>query len=629
MSVFSVKLDALHDTISLAAAAPPAALAMTIREGLGRPAYVVSSGGSQVAGYFAMRCRQTLGAAATIVQSPLAFVLDDASLVGCDVWLISAGGDNADIKAARTAARSRGAYSVHLVTSNENASVASEALSSVHLAPVADRKDGFLATHSLASAIVRLLIASDFICCGDDAKVVEAFQTEAARLLSQSHRAELEAELRALGDFETLIVLSDPRLEAAAVTIETSIWETALCAIQRTDFRNFAHGRHIWLAKRGERTALVALTGTDTTNIWSGLRDAAPATIGSFVRDFGSCGRFESAVAIVAALTIVEAIGSLKGIDPGRPGVADFGRVMYSDTALVELSEKLSAPVRAKRQAAAEHRSSLDADYVAAEHAFLHLLTTASFAGIIFDYDGTLVSTSGRYHPPEHEIAEQITRLIELGVTVAIATGRGGSAGEDLRRVLAPAHHDAVVVGYYNGAHIRQLSVDISDDPAPRAPEIEVVERWIDAHADAFAKLDFKRSGVQLSIPLTHLRQANDFAASLAEHFPDLYFTRSEHSLDICLATACKTHVIEAVRKKRPDGGILCIGDSGHAAGNDHKLLGGALGLSVGRVCSRPETGWTLFGPELAGPPAVLRILENLESVGPGLVRLNLSQIRH
>jgi phosphoglycolate phosphatase-like HAD superfamily hydrolase len=281
---------------------------------------------------------------------------------------------------------------------------------------------------------------------------------------------------------------------------------------------------------------------------------------------------------------------------------------MYSDTALVELSEKLSAPVRAKRQAAAEHRSSLDADYVAAEHAFLHLLTTASFAGIIFDYDGTLVSTSGRYHPPEHEIAEQITRLIELGVTVAIATGRGGSAGEDLRRVLAPAHHDAVVVGYYNGAHIRQLSVDISDDPAPRAPEIEVVERWIDAHADAFAKLDFKRSGVQLSIPLTHLRQANDFAASLAEHFP---------------------HVIEAVRKKRPDGGILCIGDSGHAAGNDHKLLGGALGLSVGRVCSRPETGWTLFGPELAGPPAVLRILENLESVGPGLVRLNLSQIRH
>jgi hypothetical protein len=44
-----------------------------------------------------------------------------------------------------------------------------------------------------------------------------------------------------------------------AVDLESKFTEAALGNLQAADYRNFAHGRHHWLAKRGHESAVLAL----------------------------------------------------------------------------------------------------------------------------------------------------------------------------------------------------------------------------------------------------------------------------------------------------------------------------------------------------------------------------------
>src|SRR5207249_1115932 len=56
---------------------------------------------------------------------------------------------------------------------------------------------------------------------------------------------------------DTLVILFSPAIQAAALDIESKFSEAALGTTQLADFRNFAHGRHNWLAKRGDSTAVL------------------------------------------------------------------------------------------------------------------------------------------------------------------------------------------------------------------------------------------------------------------------------------------------------------------------------------------------------------------------------------
>ena len=133
-----------------------------------------------------------------------------------------------------------------------------------------------------------------------------------------------------IGQFEsltcgdTLVILHDPALESLALLIETSAWEAALCPVQRADIRNFAHGRHTWIQRQGSRTILLALTGTESSAAWSRIADLLPADQRKVHMNFGDCGRFRNAVAIVEGLVIVAAMGHALQIDPAKPGVGPF-----------------------------------------------------------------------------------------------------------------------------------------------------------------------------------------------------------------------------------------------------------------------------------------------------------------
>src|SRR3546814_4566864 len=70
--------------------------------------------------------------------------------------------------------------------------------------------------------------------------------------------------------------------------------------------------------------------------------------------DFGNCGRFQNAVGIMRGLVWIEAMGRAVGIDPGKPGIGEFGRSLYGEASLEQLSGKLGPAVRQKRRARLE-----------------------------------------------------------------------------------------------------------------------------------------------------------------------------------------------------------------------------------------------------------------------------------
>src|SRR5260370_26208661 len=92
------------------------------------------------------------------------FVLGSEALSDGHVYLFSAGGNNPDVVAAHDAATARGAGAIHVVTSNAGGELAGRCVaakrSHLHILPIADSKDGFLATHSLMSAVTLLLNSS-------------------------------------------------------------------------------------------------------------------------------------------------------------------------------------------------------------------------------------------------------------------------------------------------------------------------------------------------------------------------------------------------------------------------------------------------------------------------------------
>lgn len=640
MSRFAEKLDTLLRTAELVASADLRALAEALRQGQRRPVVAIGSGGSAITAHYFARCRETLFEAATQVVTPAEFVLANDDLGQSDVWLFSAGADNADSIASVVAARARGATQIHLLTRNAAGAavqaVVAEPGNTVTSIPVADAKDGFLATHSLIGSVLALLFASDLVSADPRGEALSTALIGSLRdRLHLSARQAVQAQLVDVRSDDALLLVADPQLRAVAELIETSVWETALCPIQRTDLRNFAHGRHTWLHHRGERTVILGLIGDDGREIWERTNALLPQPLRRHVFDFGNAGRMRTAIGIVEGLVIVEAIGAATGIDPGKPGIGDFGRNLYEEDGLLALARQLGPAVRHKRAAA------LERDDVTDEHFCIRaacaerrdILAQARVGAIVFDYDGTIISNDERFGHPRAAIADELIRLDALGLRIAIATGRGGSGGKALRAVLPAAMHDRVLVGYYNGAYIQPLSTDIEVNRPTSDPDLAQTFAWLESHPELFSGAFGGRfSDVQISINLDNLADRRAFPAALADCPPiaagAVRFKRSGHSIDFFAAGTSKLNVVDRVRQALPDdAAILCIGDSGGRNGNDNELLSHTHGISVGTVCDRHDGCWTLFGKALAGPAALLRLLEAVKPDDDGCVRMDVPSL--
>ncbi|RYG89165.1 MAG: hypothetical protein EON59_01915 [Alphaproteobacteria bacterium] len=626
-TVFSRKLDDIPATVDAALAADASQVGAALGHGLARVCHAVGSGGSAIAAQFLATCRDGLGGAPTLVRTPLQFVLDHTSLVNQDVWLFSAGGANADILGALRAAVNRGAGAIHIVTVNPEAPLAATARATasatVHVTLTSGASDGFLATHSLVAALTQLLRAADG--CAHHPRggaLVDEWRAEVRHRLSAENRSRSRDLVPGIKANDTLFILEDPRLDAAALLLETCAWEAALCAVQRTDFRNFAHGRHVWLNHRGEDTFLLALLGFDTAEVWLDLERHLPPTIRRATVNYGGCGRFEAACAVLDGLVLIEVLGHSTGVDPGRPGAATFAEHLYEATSLTTLSDQLNWPVRQKRSALnrADAPDGRETDLCERQAAFVERLGAAHIRAVVLDYDGTLVELQDREAPLSAGLTAEIRRLLDEGLILAVATGRGGSAGDQLRKVVPEQYRPSFWMSYYNGA----LTLPLSDvlDGADRVadPRLDPVRAWLSRTPDLAARV--RDSQVQLGLEAIDIPDFEQFEREFdaLNVGGELRLTRSAQTVDICPADACKSTLVRDLARQQgvEVGDILCLGDSGGHGGNDFSLLGLPSGVSVGQVCDRPDTSWTLFTADVQGPAAVQRILSALRKTHDG-----------
>lgn len=637
--VFTAKLDALPSTLDLFQTYDAGPLAAAVTGGAHRHALSIGSGGSAIVAEYFARCRDTLCFGPTTVQTPMELVADHHELSETDIWLFSASGDNPDATAASQAAFDRGGRKVHLVTRNTDGSAArlvEAGGGTVHIVPVADPKDGYLATHSLVSSVVALLLACDGASRDPRgaAHILGMIAFRLAEMRDPAHRVSMATRLSSLRRSDTLVVAGDPHLKPLSVLLDTSIWEASLCHVQTTDFRNLAHGRHGWLHHRQDETMVLALTGTDTRATWAAISDVLPRSLRRDVVDHRSCGRLDNALAMIDGLSLIEAMGTVVGIDPGKPGIGEFGRAIYDDRSLTDLARALPPHVRHKR-AAISKSDSHDPDddplhLIGRER--LRTLAEADIGGAVFDYDGTIVTTAGRYSTPDRGIVDQLIRLHRAGLRIGFATGRGGSAGEELRKVLPADMLSSIPIGYYNGGHIRMADVDVDEDRAPANTAITETATFLNERSDLFLCHKFKHREVQITVEMDKLRHPYRFPVDLEGCAPfaagRVRVMGSGHSYDIVPTASSKLSVVNIIKADLPVGvEVLCCGDSGSRPGNDHALLSHPYGISVGEVCGAANGCWSLFGSGPMGPKALLTILCALVPSNFGRARLDVASL--
>lgn len=638
-SIFSDKLDTLDKTVELIMGSDISALTRALKLGAKKIAYAIGSGGSLISAHFLAGCRSDLADQPTIVQTPMEFVLDDRDLTDCQVWLFSGRGENADAHAAAIAARTRGCSDIQIVTGNATASVFEQLPGRSyrkHILPAFEEKDGFLSTHSLIAVVAAVLQAAHNSLHRAEAAYspLQEFSNELRLRRDVSRIQEYTETFGRIGADDTLIILADPRLKSAAIALETSLWETALCSVQLTDFRNFAHGRHVWLHKRADRTFVLAVTGRQSLASWLEIERDVPESLRRHHIDYGNTGRLQQATAIIDALLIVEAIGSKGAVDPAKPGVGAFAKAIYEGTALKNTARDFTRPVRNKLKSVRRFGTSdVEWDPVSGFQSFSERLRAASFHGLVLDYDGTVVPTHSRLAPPDKQLIGEIERLLDAGLKLGFATGRGGSVGDVLRANIDDRFHSSVLVGYYNGGYLRPLDVNIEEDPPEAAPAIRTMTQWVSERNHLLKKPIKTENTVQISVTIDDSENTLQFIDELKSAplvlSKEVRVVFSEHSVDIGLPGNSKLNVVSVLgaSTSMEPSHILCVGDSGGPYGNDFELLGHPHGLSVRDVCHRQDMCWSVFDAVIDGPDALYAILRALTPVSDGIFKLDVQKL--
>lgn len=633
---YAAEMARLAETFAWACEIEIGALRRTVRLAAGIPLRAIGSGGSLTAAHALAQLHQHVTRQLGVVATPLD--VTEPSAAPLSNWLLSAGGGNVDILGAARRLASQEPKQLAFVCGRPDSPLAE--LARTHpfidllLFPPPTGKDGFLATNSLLG-FTAVLVRSYLLEFGR-AKEWEAVRAVIDPLLDPGS-GPLDSwikETQPMWHRGTTLVLHDIDSRIGAIDLESKFTEAAVGNLQMADFRNFAHGRHHWLAKRGEDSAVLALYSSASANLAERTLALLPPSIPVARLVMPGSPMAAMLASLVAALQITGWAGAARGIDPGRPGVPEFGRKLYH-LPLPRVAIRRIANL-SPRQTAAIHRKAgistaqlADAGNLAhwqgAVETFRHQLLQPVFGAVAADYDGTLVDTRHRFDAMTPEIGAQLTRLLASGVKLAIATGRGASVRRDLQAALPESLWSRVIIGYYNGAEIAGLwedhAPDGTDEPCEELAALAQALRRQPELAGTAIQSDRKyqitleaRQGLSESRlwDLAH-------EVLLTQGKRNLIVTRSSHSIDIVPEHVSKANVLAAIRSEIGDDAVLAIGDRGRWPGNDYALLREPFALSVDEISVDPNTCWHLGQPGQRGLQVTLEYLEALEPCEGGV----------
>jgi len=573
------------------------------------PLVTVGSGGSQSAAIYAAMLHRCIGGVA-FSMTPLELLSAVKASHLRNVLLLSASGSNKDIlAAARLAVASEVRHISCLTTNPENP--LSELIRQTPYGSATNMElpsggDGFLATNSLVATMAALYRQYGFPA--DELSLI-------ADALGNTDQKATDPDDEFLRRPEWIVVHAGWGAPAA-FDLESKLSEAALRTVQLTDLRNFAHGRHHWLAKRAESTCIIFFTDEEHFDLSVRTAGVLPSGVPCAVlrSDFLSpAGAIELTC---RAMKIVQRVGSLSGIDPGRPGVPAFGREIYH-LGPRDIGAVPKIPVEVRAAARKEHCSPLRTPsdkFVAASTAFLARLKAARFSAIVFDFDGTLVDPKERFTRIREPLVQCLEALLNAGVGIGIATGRGRSVRDHLRGSVPERHWHRVLVGYYNGADTIPLSSEALPErmPASEGPIFEAAS--ILGLSPVSGQIDLDLRPCQLTVVPKNVRLWSEIRRQIQEilmvQLPgQIKIFESSHSIDILPLDVSKLSVVARCQEVFGSETVLCIGDRGRWPGNDCELLSSPFSLSVDTVSSSLDSCWNLLPVGVAGAAGTLRYL--------------------
>ena len=615
------ELEGLPDTYEWSMRVDVSPLANAISRAADLPLVATGSGGSLSAANVAAGLHQEHCLQIAKAATPLEIVLGSALGRDMSYLIVSAGGRNSDILSALKCTLAQEPKHI-IVLCSRKVSPLTDLTRRYQHADLFDfdlpsGKDGFLATNSLLAFCVLLIRAYGSAFGKKESlpkrwNALVPFSGEADQVLRS-----FTGRWNPLWERQTLVVLHGVCTRAAALDCESKFTEAALGSVQVSDYRNFAHGRHHWLAKRGKSTAAIAFVTNEERALAKQMLRLFPSQVPLVAFDLHCAGDQAALLAIIIVFYLTASAGRARGIDPGRPGVPSFGRKLYHLKGLGSLArldrqrfpdEAAAIYRKAGREVGSISREELK-HWRAAYRSFLLRLKRTRFGAVVFDYDGTICDRRNRFTGISDAMARDLIRLLAAGVLVGVATGRGKSVKKDLQRKIPEALWPRITLGYYNGAQIGSLN----EDQCPHAKErvCPELEEFVEAlqsnpYFSQYAVCDFRWHQVSLTpkgpTTLTSLWETVCQVVG-ALKLPGVRLVRSNHSLDALAPGVSKTALLRvlATQLEGSSLGILCIGDSGRWPGNDHDLLRGPHSLSVDEVSFDAQTCWNLAPRGLRG----------------------------
>lgn len=418
---------------------------------------------------------------------------------------------------------------------------------------------------------------------------------------------------------ERLLVLYGADEMPAARDIEVRFEELGLASVQLADYRAFAHGRHVGLSRRMGSTTVVALSSPTSAALSEKTLVNLPSStdlrrISTELE--GSVGMLDLLCA-TAALPLEAAARA--GLDPNRPKVPQFGRLLYHLPYKRSIDMAAAGPVVRKLAAfGAPDEAPFKPLIQEAYEAWRRGARKVSVRGIVCDYDGTVVDTRARFQAPPELVQRELVRLLDMGLKVGFASGRGDSLYKSLRGWVPERHWRNIIVGLHNGGWILRLD----DEATPHAEQEPALSQAAELARKLCAQvpgLALRATSTQVSIEsadgtiaLVALRTLIDSILA-SEGIDRLRVASSGHSVDISPLAADKTPVICSIGV--PVEELLLIGDQGNERGNDYELLHAAqLSLTVDQSSAALDRCWNVSRAGESGATSFARILGLLQT---------------
>lgn len=608
---YKLELQQLEATYRWALGVDVTAFSKVVSEGGGSPLLAIGSGGSLSTACLVATLEQRYKGNFASFDSPLLASGNPLLLARARVLIVSARGRNPDVLGF-----ARNSVAAEPVSLTSLCSMMGSPLTDVIRAfnrgngfefPTPSGKDGYLATNSLVAlnTIVTRAYGKGDVLPRSWRDLFDA--TGLKHSLAQERRG-----MSALKSDEILLLFG-PDSRAAAVDFESKFHESGLANVQLADYRNFAHGRHLWLAQRPSTTVFLFTCPSDKAIAEATLK-LLPKSVQAFRVETPLDGIAATFAMQAAVFEIVAAYGEDRGRDPGRPTVPGFGRKLYHLKAFPRSNADVRS-VSIQRKRCARNKFGLpdlsQETWNAAYDDFRRRISSTRFRQCVVDYDGTICDHKDRFSGIAADVAKSLTSLLDGGFPLGVATGRGKSVREALRAALPKRLWHLVTVGFYNGAIVRPLKDgSILNSGEEQAAPLADVARIIREADIAGIKVTERR--VQITLELEDAVLAEPLwcltAALLAKaHKTDVRVVASSRSVDIVTADTSKLNVLKNMKGGViPRAQTLFLGDRPSWPGNDFELLSEPASLSVDEVGFDLETGWNLAPPGVSGCAAVV-----------------------